>query len=99
MGIPESPPGPVNGGGLGGPQSPQNKKMVLSATDKQCAFRNNYTWTKDTFSFEISHFAALILQVDIQTKVIKFQDFSKIPSQGRDIGTFRPAPSTEFQCA
>jgi len=41
--------------------------------------------SKDIFSLKISHFAALILRVDIQTKVLYFQDFSKISGQGTKI--------------
>ena len=57
-------------------------QRVLSATDKHFAFRKFRTGAKDRLSFKISHFAAQILRVDIQTKVLYFQEFTKIP--GRD---------------
>ena len=52
-------------------------------TDKHFAFRKIRTGAKDRLSFKISHFAAQILRVDIQTKVRKFQEFTKIP--GREL--------------
>ena len=48
--------------------------FLLSATDKHFAFRKFRTGAKDRLSFKISHFAAQILQVDIQTKVRKIQE-------------------------
>jgi len=59
---------------------------VLSATDKHFAFRKIRTRAKDRLSFKISHFAVQILRVDIQTKVRKFQEFTKIP--GRELTDF-----------
>ena len=54
---------------------------ILSATDKHFAFHKIHTGAKDRLSFKISHFAVQILPVDIQTKVRKFQEFTKIPGR------------------
>ena len=61
-------------------------ELLLSATDTQFAFRKNRTRPKDISSLTISHFAALILRVDIQTKVLYFQELTDIP--GRDTKTY-----------
>jgi len=79
-----------SGGGLVGQSrsvgQPVGGAELLSATDKHFAFRKIRTGTKDRLSFKISHFAAQILRVDIQTKVRKFQEFTKIP--GRELTDF-----------
>ena len=36
-------------------------------------------------------------QVDILAKVLYFQEFTKISGQEKDMGAFRPVPSTEFR--
>jgi len=69
--------------------------MLLSATDKRFAFRKIRKGAKDRLSFKISHFAAQILRVDIQTKVSK--NDPRFQVEEKDIGAFRPAPSTEFR--
>ena len=46
---------------------------------------------------KMSHFAALILQVDMLTEVLHFQEFNKISAQKKEIGAFRPATSTNFK--
>ena len=38
---------------------------------------------KDRIHFKMSHFAALILRIDIQTTVLYFQEFTKIPCRFR----------------
>ena len=55
--------------------------QVLSMTDKHFAFRKIRTGAKDRLSFKISHFASQVLRVDIQTKVQKIQEFTKIPGR------------------
>ena len=57
------------------------RRPLLSATDQHFAFRKFHTGAKDRLSFKISNFAAQILRVDIQTKVRKFQEFTKIPGR------------------
>ena len=48
--------------------------LLLSATDKHFAFHKFRTGAKDRLTFKISHFAAQIIRVDIQTKVRKIQE-------------------------
>ena len=54
---------------------------ILSATDKHFAFCKICTGAKDRLSFKILHFASQVLRVDIQTKVRKIQEFTKIPGR------------------
>ena len=59
----------------------QRVAKCKSITDKHLACRTIGAGAKDRLSFNISHFAAQILRVDIQTKVLDFQEFTKIPGR------------------
>ena len=61
---------------------------LLSTTDKHFAFHKFRTGAKGRLSFKISHFAAQILWVDIQTKVCKFQELLENSDFGKMIFSF-----------
>ena len=44
-----------------------------------------HTWPKDRLSLKVPHFAALILRIDIQTKVLYLQEFANLPGRGTNI--------------
>ena len=54
---------------------------IFTMTDNQFTIRKTHTKHTDRFSLKMSHFAALILRVDIQTNALYFQEFTKIPGR------------------
>ena len=63
------------------PQSVFSRPGILMNKIDNFTFRKIRTGAKDRLSFKILHFAVQILPVDIQTKVRKFQEFTKIPGR------------------
>ena len=61
---------------------------ILPATDKHFAFRKFRTGAQDRLIFKISHFAAQVLQVDIQTKVRKIQELLEYSDFGKMVCSF-----------